>query len=291
MLPTERIAYSPIADRAPLKLPGGARLVVWTIVNVEEWDINQAMPRTVLTPPAGGSPMPDIPNWAWHEYGNRVGFWRMLEVLDRCEIRAALAINGTAIKTYPHIVRAAKERGWEFMGHGYTQRNMQRVENEREDIARTSAAIAEATGRRPRGWLGPGLTETWDTPDLLVESGYDYVADWVLDDQPVVLKTRSRPIVNIPYTQECNDVAMMLIQHHKACEYYDRALDQFEQLYHDARDSARVMALVVHPYIMGAPHRLKYYRMILERIRQANDVLIWTGEQILDWFSEQTARR
>lgn len=291
MLPTERIQYSPIADRAPLKLPGGARLVVWTIVNVEEWDINQTMPRTVLTPPAGGSPMPDIPNWAWHEYGNRVGLWRMLDVLDRCEIRAALAINGTAIKAYPHIVRAAKERGWEFMGHGYTQRNMQKVENEREDIARTSAAIAEATGKRPRGWLGPGLTETWDTPDLLVENGYDYVADWVLDDQPVVLKTRSRPIVNIPYTQECNDVAMMLIQHHKASEYYERALDQFEQLYHDARDSARVMALVVHPYIMGAPHRLKYYRQILERIRQHKDVLIWTGEQILDWFREQTARR
>src|SRR5690348_12544794 len=107
MLPTERIQYSPICERPPLKLPGGARLAVWTIVNVEEWDIHQPMPRTVLTPPAGGSPMPDIPNWAWHEYGNRVGFWRMLEVLDRLEIRAALAINGTAIKGYPHIVRAA----------------------------------------------------------------------------------------------------------------------------------------------------------------------------------------
>ena len=291
MLPTERIPYSPIAERPPLRLPGGARLVVWTIVNVEEWDIKQTMPRTVLTPPAGGSPMPDIPNWAWHEYGNRVGFWRMLKVLDSLEIRAALAINGTAIKGYPQIVRAAKERGWEFMGHGYTQRSMQKVENEGEDIARTTAAIVEATGKRPRGWLGPGLTETWDTPDLLVENGYDYVADWVLDDQPVVLKTRGKPIVNIPYTQECNDVAMMLIQHHKASEYYERALDQFEQLYGDAEGSARVMALVVHPYIMGAPHRLKYYRMILERIRQQKDVLVWTGEQILDWFKGQAAGR
>jgi peptidoglycan/xylan/chitin deacetylase (PgdA/CDA1 family) len=291
MLPFERIQYLPIPERPPLKLPGAARLVVWTIVNVEEWDIHQPMPRTVLTPPAGGSPMPDIPNWAWHEYGNRVGFWRMLEVLDRLEIRAVLAINGTAIKGYPHIVRAANERRWEFMGHGFTQRNMQKVENESEDIAKTTAAIAEATGKRPRGWLGPGLTETWHTPDLLVENGYDYVADWVLDDQPVVLKTRTRPIVNVPYTQECNDVAMMLIQHHKASEYYERALDQFEQLYHDARDSARVMALVVHPYIMGAPHRLKYYRMILERIRQQNDVLFWTGEQILDWYKDQAGGR
>jgi allantoinase len=159
--PTERIAYSPITERPPLTLPGGARMVVWVIVNVEEWDINQTMPRTVLTPPAGGSPMPDVPNWAWHEYGNRVGFWRMLEVLDRHEIRAVLAVNGTAVRSYSPIARAAQERQWEFIGHGFTQRNMQKVENEREDIARTTEALAEAAGgKRPRGWLGPGLTET-----------------------------------------------------------------------------------------------------------------------------------
>ncbi|HUG75965.1 MAG TPA: polysaccharide deacetylase family protein [Burkholderiales bacterium] len=287
MTPNERIAYSPIGERPPLKLPGGARMVLWVIVNVEEWDIRQTMPRTVLTPPAGGSPMPDIPNWAWHEYGNRVGFWRMLEVLDRHEVRAVLAINGTAIESYSPIARAALERRWEFMGHGYTQRNMQKVENEREDIARTAEAIAKAAGRRPRGWLGPGLTETWETPDLLAEAGYEYVCDWVLDDQPVMLKTRSRPIVNLPYTQECNDVAMMLIQHHPAGEYFQRAMDQFEQIYQDAERSARVMALVLHPYIMGAPHRLKYLRMALERIRERKDVLVWTGEQILDWYLAQ----
>lgn len=287
MLPTERIAYSPIHTRAPFKLPGGARMVVWTIVNVEEWDIHQTMPRTVLTPPAGGSPMPDIPNWAWHEYGNRVGFWRMLEVLDRLEIKAVLAINGSALAAYRPIAEAALERGWEFMGHGYTQTNMQKVKNEAEDIAKTSAAIKAVTGKPPRGWLGPGLTETWDTPDLLAESGYDYVCDWVLDDQPVVLKTRTKPIVNIPYTQECNDVAMMLIQHHQGIEYFQRAADQFDQLYEDSRDSARVMALVVHPYIMGAPHRLKYYRMILEKIRERKDVHFWTGEQIVDWYLGQ----
>ena len=287
MTPNERIAYSPIGERPPLKLPGGARMVLWVIVNVEEWDIRQTMPRTVLTPPAGGSPMPDIPNWAWHEYGNRVGFWRMLEVLDRHEVRAVLAINGTAIESYSPIARAALERRWEFMGHGYTQRNMQKVENEREDIARTAEAIAKAAGRRPRGWLGPGLTETWETPDLIAEAGYEYVCDWVLDDQPVMLKTRSRPIVNLPYTQECNDVAMMLIQHHPAGEYFQRAMDQFEQIYQDAERSARVMALVLHPYIMGAPHRLKYLRMALERIRERKDVLVWTGEQILDWYLAQ----
>ena len=147
-----------------------------------------------------------------------------------------LAINGSALAAYPAIVRAAVERKWEFIGHGFTQRNMQKVPDERADIRKTREVIIKATGKPPRGWLGPGLTETWETPDLLVEEGYDYVADWVLDDQPVWLKTRSKPIVNVPYTQECNDVAMMLIQHHKASEYRDRALDQFEQIYADAAE-------------------------------------------------------
>jgi allantoinase len=287
MLPTERLDYSPISQRKKLVLPGGARLALWVIVNVEEWDINETMPRTVLTPPAGGSPMPDIPNWAWHEYGNRVGFWRMLEVFDQIRVPAVLAINGSAIARYTAIVDAAKERGWEFIGHGFSQKNMQKVTDEAADIAKTSAAIRDATGKNPRGWLGPGLTETWQTPDLLAEAGYDYVCDWVLDDQPVVLKTRGKPIVNLPYTQECNDVAMMLIQHHKASEYYDRAIDQFEQLYRDAHDSARVMALVVHPYIMGAPHRLKHFRNALSHIAGHRDVVCWTGEQILDWYLGQ----
>src|SRR6478752_8704228 len=142
MLPTDRIAYSAITERPQLLLPDGARMAVWVIVNVEEWDPRAAMPRTVLTPPAGGSPMPDIPNWAWHEYGNRVGFWRMLEVFDDFAIPAVLAINGSAIAAYAPIARAARDRNWEFMGHGFTQRNMQKVENEAADIARTTQAIA-----------------------------------------------------------------------------------------------------------------------------------------------------
>ena len=284
MLPTERISYSPIHTRPPLKLPNGKRMAVWVIVNVEEWDAKQPMPRTVLTPPAGGSPSPDIPNWAWHEYGNRVGFWRMLNVFDDLSIPGVLAINGSALAAYPPIVEAALERNWEFMGHGFTQRNMQKVENEREDIQKTTDVILKATGKRPRGWLGPGLTETWETPDILSEEGYDYVCDWVLDDQPVWLKTRNKPLLNIPYTQECNDVAMMLIQHHKASEYYERAMDQFEQLYQDSENTARVMAIVIHPYIMGAPHRLKYFRKIFENLRKHDDVAFWTGEQIADWY-------
>ena len=289
ILPNQRIDFSAIPERAPLSLPDGKRLAVWVIVNIEEWDPERPMPRTVLTPPAGGAPSPDIPNWAWHEYGNRVGFWRLLEVFDDFAIPAALAINGSAIGSYEPIARAAHDRGWEFIGHGYTQLNMQKVADEAEDIRKTTEAIRDFTGAAPRGWLGPGLTETWDTPERLVDAGYDYVCDWVLDDQPVDLRTANGSIVNVPYTQECNDVAMMLIQHHPAREYRDRAIDQAEQLLHDARGSARVMALVLHPYIMGAPHRCRYFREVIAHLARREGVMFTTGAEICDWHAKRPA--
>src|SRR5438309_8255152 len=147
MLPTERLDYSPISERKPLVLPDGARLAVWIIVNIEEWDIHSTMPRTVLTPPAGGAPIPDIPNWAWHEYGNRVGFWRMLKIFDEFAVPGVLAINGSAIETYLPIAQAALDRKWEFMGHGFSQKNMQKVEDEALDIRKTTDAIKAFTGK------------------------------------------------------------------------------------------------------------------------------------------------
>lgn len=287
MRPDERLDYSAIIDRPVPTLPDGARMIVWTIVNVEVWDSTKAQPRTVISPPAGGSPIPDIPNWAWHEYGNRIGFWRLKEVLDTFDVPTTLALNGSVCTVYPRIAEEALKSNWEFMGHGFSQLSMQKVENERLDIQKTRDIIEAFTGNRPRGWLGPALTETNETVDILKEEGFDYVADWVLDDQPVELKTRAGTLVNIPYTQETNDVAMMLIQHHKASEYADRALDQFETFYEDSLTQPRVMALPCHPYIMGAPHRIKYFRKIYETIRQQPGVLFWTGSQILDWYLGQ----
>ena len=159
--------------------------------------------------------MPDIPNWAWHEYGNRVGFWRFVEVFDALAIPAVLAINGSALAAYPPIVRAAHERNREFIGHGFTQRNMQKVEDERADIRKTRDAIAKAIGKPPRGWLGPGL-RVGRPPTFWLRRATTMWLTACSTNQPVWLKTRTRPIVNVPYTHECNDVAMMLIQHHKA---------------------------------------------------------------------------
>jgi peptidoglycan/xylan/chitin deacetylase (PgdA/CDA1 family) len=283
-LPNERIAYSAIVDRPKLSLPGGARVAVWTIVNVEEWSIERAMPRTVLPPPYGQPLLPDLPNWAWHEYGMRVGFWRFVEALEKFKIKATLAINGSVIKSYPRVAEAGLKAGWEFMGHGWIQRPMHHVEDQKKAIQDTISAILEFTGKKPRGWESPGLTETYDTIDWLHEAGIEYVADWVLDDQPVKIKTAKGSIISVPYTVEMNDIAMMALQHHPSEEWLRRGIDTFDRLYQEGEKTARVMAISVHPYITGAPHRIGYLEKLYEYILQRPGVVHWKGEEILDWY-------
>jgi peptidoglycan/xylan/chitin deacetylase (PgdA/CDA1 family) len=287
-LPRERFDYSAIADRPPLRLPRGARLAVWTIVNVEEWDIEGPMPRTVLPPPAGGGGIPDVPNWAWHDYGMRVGYWRLKAALDRHRIKATLAINASVCLTYPRVADAARAAGWEFMGHSYVQRSFHAVPDQRAVIRKSIETIRAFTGRPPRGWLGPGLTETWETPDLLAEEGIEYVCDWVNDDQPYEMRTSTRPLVVVPYTVEVNDIPMMLIQHREAHELFDRARDQFDRLYAEGRRAARIMAIPVHPYISGVPHRIKYFEKIYAYMKRRPGVLFWKGEDVLDWYRKTT---
>jgi len=286
-LPKDRIAYSPIVDRPPLRLPGDARVAVWTIVNVEEWSIERNMPRTVLPPPYGQPLQPDLPNWAWHEYGMRVGYWRFHEALKKYDLKATFAINGSVIKSYPRVAEAALKAGWEFMGHGWIQRPMHHVEDQRSAIQQTVESIKAFTGKKPRGWESPGLTETYDTIDWLKEAGIEYVADWVLDDQPVVIQTAHGPMVSVPYTVEMNDIAMMALQNHPSEEWLRRGIDTFDRLYQDGEKTARVMAISVHPYITGAPHRIGYLEKLYEYIRARPGVCLWTGEQILDWFKTQ----
>jgi peptidoglycan/xylan/chitin deacetylase (PgdA/CDA1 family) len=283
-LPKDRVAYSAIVDRPVLKLPNGARIAVWVIVNVEEWSIERAMPRMVLSPPQGQPLLPDLPNWAWHEYGMRVGFWRFLEVLNHCEVKATLAINGSVIRSYPRVAEAGLKAGWEFMGHGYLQRPMHHVEDQRAAIRQTVEQIRAFTGKKPRGWESPGLTETYDTIDWLAEAGIEYVADWVLDDQPVKIQTAHGPVISVPYTVEMNDIAMMVLQHHPSEEWLRRGVDHFDRLHAEGETSARVMAISVHPYITGVPHRIAYLERLLEYIRQRPGVWLCTGEQILDWY-------
>ena len=285
--PKDRIPYSAIVDRPPLVLPDGARMIVWTIVNVEEWSIEGAMPRTVLSPPMGQPLKPDLPNWAWHEYGMRVGFWRLLECLTRFDAAVTLAINGSVCASYPRVATAALEAGWEFMGHGYMQGPMHHVEDEAAAIAQTISAIRDFTGKAPRGWESPGLTETLDTIDHLAAAGIEYVADWVLDDQPVEIACKTGSVLSIPYTVETNDIPMIAIQQHRGEEILARSKAQFDRLYQESAEITRIMALSLHPYITGVPHRIGYLESFLEHIATKPGVLLWTGEQILDWYRAQ----
>ncbi len=288
-LPCERIPYSAIVDRPPLRLPDGGRMVVWVIVNVEQWAIERPMPRTVLPPPMGEPLQPDLPNWAWHEYGMRVGFWRLLDCLGEFDVTATLAINGAVCRSYPRVAGAALEAGWEFMGHGLVQGPMHRVADEPAAIAETIEAIAAFTGRPPRGWESPGLAETYQTIDHLAAAGIEYVADWVLDDQPCEIATASGPVLSIPYTVETNDITMMALHHHSSEELLVRSLDQFERLYRESERITRVMAISLHPYITGVPHRIGYLEKLLGHIRDRPGVLIWPGARILDWCRAETA--
>jgi peptidoglycan/xylan/chitin deacetylase (PgdA/CDA1 family) len=283
-LPRERVPYSAIADRAPLRLPGGARMAVWTIVNVEDWGIERPMPRTVLPPPMGQALLPDLPNWAWHEYGMRVGFWRLFDCMRDFRITPTLAINGIVCKTYPRVAQAAKDAGWEFMGHGWLQQPMHKVEDQPAAIRETVETIRAFTGQPPRGWESPGLTETHETIDHLAAAGIDYVANWVLDDQPVYVRTATRPVVSVPYTLELNDIAMMVIQNHPAEELLRRGRDQFDRLYAESAQSMRVMAIAIHPYITGVPHRIRYLEELYRHILGKPGVVHWTGGEIADWF-------
>ena len=186
-----RAEFSPIFHRPPLKLPNNARVAVWPVINVEEWDINEPMARTVLPTPQGVATLPDIPNFGWFDYGLRVGFWRFKQVLDKYGIRATVSLNASVCLSYPMLVEECTKSGWEMLAHGFIQRVINREPDERAVIRRTIDTIAEATGTAPRGWMGPGLAETFDTPDVLAEEGIEYIADWCNDDQPYEMIVKS----------------------------------------------------------------------------------------------------
>ena len=287
MLPSQRVPYSAIIDRPKLVVPDGGRMLVWVIVNVEHWSMERPMPRTVLSPPMGQPLQPDLPNWAWHEYGMRVGFWRLYDALKARAIVPTLAINGIVCKSHERVARAALNAGWEFMGHGYVQGPMHAVADQRQSIIDTVEAIRVFTGQAPVGWESPGLTETADTIDYLSEAGIEYVADWVFDDQPVWIPTAHRPVLSVPYSVELNDIPMMLLQSHNGAEMYERGVAQIDRLWQESSTIARVMAISVHPYITGAPHRIAMFERLLDYVQGKSGVVIRTGAAIADWYKAQ----
>lgn len=286
-LVSDRAAYSAIVDRPVWHAPEGARMFVWIIVNVEHWSIERAMPRTILSPPMGQPLLPDVPNWAWHEYGMRVGFWRFFDALGERGIKPTLAINGMVCQSYPRIAEAAHNAGWEFMGHGFVQGPMHKVDDQAKAVAQTIETITSLTGSAPMGWESPGLTETAETLDILSAAGIRYVADWVLDDQPVWLQARPQPVLSVPYTVEINDIPMMLLQAQTAEEFHRRGVAQLDRLWLDSAKQTRVMSISIHPYIMGVPHRIAQLERLLDAVLAKPEVHLCQGVEIYQSFAAQ----
>jgi allantoinase len=287
--PAERLAYRAAVDRPRIELPDGKRVAIWPVVNVENWLISNPMPRQVLVAPTGAQFLPDVANWGWHEYGMRVGFWRLLAAFSSRGIRPTLSINGSVCDEYPRVAGAARDAGWEFMGHGFVQVPMHSIEDERAMIGQTVKTIERFTGAAPVGWLGPGLTETLHSPDLLTEAGLRYVGDWVVDDRPCRIATAHGPLIAMPYSVELNDIPMMMIQHHRSDELIERALAQLERLSTEAGEDgplggAKVICVAVHPYITGVPHRIGIFERLLDALSERPEVLFWQGREILDWY-------
>jgi allantoinase len=292
MHPRQRTERTSPFTRAPLRCDDGTRLIVWPVVNIEEWEIERPMPRHASPPPGGVTgAVPDMPNWTWHEYGMRVGFWRLLRAFDKRGIRPTLSINAKVCETWPEVAAAARDAQWEFMAHCYVQMPIHKVEDQAAMIRQSLDTLEGFLGHRPRGWLGPGRTQTLETLDHIAAAGLDWFGDWILDDQPLWVKTATRPLVSVPYTVEINDITVMVSGQHESDALLRRARDAFETLYEEGAESVRVMAFGVHPYVSGAAHRIRYFEEMLDLFASRPGVAFWNGDRLCDWFAAQQPLR
>jgi allantoinase len=266
--------YTAIIDRPPVKWPGGARIAVWVVPNIEHFHLE-------LGPGA-----PDVRNHGRRDYGNRVGVWRLMETLTRYGLRGTVALNSEVIKYYPRIIEECIKLKWELMGHGTTNSvtlSGLSIEKEEAIIGQTKRAI-ESCGQRMRGWLGPGLTETFNTLDLLRAHDVDYVADWCNDDLPYAM---NNGLISIPYSLELNDMPLFNNPSISVVDYERRIRDSFDVLYAEGETHGRVMCISLHPFLMGAAHRIKYLNQALAYVTGHEGVWLATGGEIIDAYKAQ----
>lgn len=279
-----RIPFELSSDRPRYAPPGGKPLIVQVAVNIEHWRFDAAMPRKLLTAPHGIEQVPDVPNFSWAEYGMRSGMPRLLQALGERGLPVSCMMNAGVIAAYPRIAERVLEAGWEIVGHGLHQKSVQGEASERAVIQEALSLIAAFTGRRPDGWLGPGLKETLETVDILKAEGLRYCADWVLDDLPTWMNTLHGPMIAMPYSLEINDSVVHAVEHYSSDELYlrlERTLACFEP---ELGLNPRVLTLGLHPHLIAAPHRMPTLWKMLDLLMARDDVVFMTGAQISDWF-------
>ena len=279
-----RFPYSAIVDRKPLRWPNGARIAVWIIPNIEHFLFDR--PSTSVTNATTGL-VPDVLNYSWRDYGVRVGIWRLMDIMDRYGIKGTVALNSDVCLRYPRIIQAGNQLGWEWMGHGTSNSimiNRQTEEEERSLIRDVVGTIEKGTGKHPRGWLSPALSESHRTLDLLAECGIEYVCNWVNDEQPYPMRVNTGSMISIPYSVEINDIPAFVDLKQSAETFGRMICDQFDVLYEDGAKTGRVMAICLHPFLIGHPYRSKYFAQALAHITSRQDVWLTTGGEIRDWY-------
>jgi len=280
--------YSPITDRPQITWPGGAKVAFYVGLNIEHFLIDR--PSTSIWPGTADL-VPDALNYGWRDYGPRVGIWRTIKSLDNHGIRASALLNSDAARHYPQIIKAGVERDWAWLAHGRTNSILHAdmsEDDERAVLTEIIDTIAEATGQRPNGWMGPGLTETFNTPALLAGQGLSYILDWTNDDQPYALNVPG--MLSVPYSVELNDLGLFA-KGTTGPEFVQIVKDQYEQLHADSEHSGRVMALALHPFVTGQPFRAKYLDQALEFLAAQPDIWLTTSDEIADHYRRSLRER
>lgn len=267
----DRFDYLPITRRDDYRWPGGAGLAVYLGFNLEHFAFGEGMGAAI----GPASPHPDVLNYAWREYGNRVGAWRCLELFDSLGLPAASLINTALYDHCPALIAACVARGDELVGHGHTNAERQGdwdEPQERDLLLRCRQQMLAGSGQAPGGWLSPWISESRVTPDLLAETGYRYTLNWCHDDQPIPMRTRSGATLwSIPYPQELNDIPMIVARQMDGKDFAQMIIDNADEMLEQSRSQPLVMGIALHPYLVGQPYRLRHLRRALEHLAAARD--------------------
>ena len=268
----DRYAFSALPNRPVYDWPGGKRLAVCICNNIEWFSFMDGLGSDHTMPGAAQTTR----NYAWRDYGNRVGLWYLFDLLDELGLPASHNLNAAVLENCPQIVDRIRARGDEVIGHGVTNSERQDIMDEateRAMIAETTAAISSNFGAPPRGWLGPYIVQSDVTLDLLKEAGYSYMLDWPADDQPFWMKPRAGPILSVPYSIELNDSPAQVFRHHTGREFEEMIIDHFDEMMAQSRNYPLVFTIVLHPFVIGQPFRLHALRRALPGILQKRDQL------------------
>ena len=287
----ERIPYSALPERTPLRWPDGARVAVWVAPNIEHYEY---LPEQVrVRNPWPRVPHPDILGYGLRDYGNRVGVWRLMSLFDRLRIPVTVSLSLAVLDMYPEIAQAMIERRWEFMSHGlYNTRYHWNLteEEERAAIEQCQAIHLRHTGERLKGWFSPAASNTRNTPDLVAESGIEYLCDFYHDEQPTEIRVRRGRLISLPYSMEIND-SIAWRRGQEAPAFAQKICDEFDVLYAEGAVHGRVMNIAVHPFIMGQPHRIDALARALDYIAQHPHVWWASGSQITQHYRQHQAAK